>query len=66
MNNVAPSLKKLFQRCPRVHVQLLIPLRLGDLFDFPFQEVNPMLEDFARSVGVDRLLYGTDMPMQER
>jgi len=52
--------------CPRVHLQLLIPLRLGDTFDFPFSQANGMLAQLAKSIGAERLLYGTDMPMLER
>jgi len=62
---IPDKLLKVFEN-PRVHLQLLVPLRLGDVFDFPFAEANGMLKQLADAVGVERLLYGTDMPMVER
>ena len=41
-------------------------MRLGDLFDFPYREVWPTLEEMVARVGSDRLLWGTDMPFQNR
>ena len=42
------------------------PFRLGDLFDYPFVECRPALEGMIRHIGPDRLLWGTDMPFQNR
>ena len=41
-------------------------MRLGDLFDFPYREVWPTLEAMVRNIGADHLLWGTDMPFQNR
>ena len=51
---------------PNCHLEVCFPVRLGDLYDFPYQEVWPVLEEMVGRVGADRLLWGTDMPFQNR
>lgn len=42
------------------------PFRIGDLFDYPYAECRPVIEAMVRHIGPDRLLWGTDMPFQNR
>ena len=51
---------------PRLSLEVCFPVRLGDLFDFPYREVWPTLELMVVNIGSDRLLWGTDMPFQNR
>lgn len=51
---------------PNCYLQLLLPLRIGDIWDYPYKEVEPTLHQCVERVGVDRLIWGTDMPMLER
>ena len=51
---------------PNCHLEICFPVRVGDLFDFPFREVWPALEISVERIGADRLLWGTDMPFQNR
>jgi predicted TIM-barrel fold metal-dependent hydrolase len=51
---------------PRLHLEVSFPVRLGDLFDYPWREVWPAFETMLRRVGPSRLLWGTDMPFQNR
>jgi predicted TIM-barrel fold metal-dependent hydrolase len=51
---------------PRLHLEVSFPVRLGDVFDYPYREVWPTLEAMLRRVGADNLLWGTDMPFQNR
>ena len=51
---------------PRCHLEVCFPVRLGDLFDFPYREVWDTLEEMVERIGADRLLWGTDMPFQNR
>jgi len=51
---------------PRLHLEVSFPVRLGDLFDYPYREVWPALEAMLRNVGARNLLWGTDMPFQNR
>jgi L-fuconolactonase len=51
---------------PRLHLEVSFPVRLGDRFDYPWREVWPALEALLRHVGADRLLWGSDMPFQDR
>lgn len=65
---IGPLPKWVFKaaECPRLHLQLLIPSCIGDVFDFPYKEVNTMIERLAKRIGANRLLFGTEMPMLER
>ena len=51
---------------PRLRLEVSFPVRLGDLFDYPYREVWPTLEQMAERIGTDRLMWGTDMPFQNR
>ena len=51
---------------PNLHLEVSFPVRLGDLFDYPYREVWPALEAMLRRVGAHNLLWGTDMPFQNR
>jgi predicted TIM-barrel fold metal-dependent hydrolase len=51
---------------PNCNLEVCFPVRLGDLFDFPYREVWPTLEEMVDRVGADHLLWGTDMPFQNR
>jgi predicted TIM-barrel fold metal-dependent hydrolase len=42
------------------------PFRIGDLFDFPYRECWPVLATMVEKIGPARLLWGTDMPFQNR
>lgn len=47
-------------------LEVCFPVRLGDWFDYPYAQVRPTLEEMVERVGADRLLWGTDMPFQNR
>jgi len=51
---------------PKCHLEVSFPIRLGDLFDFPYREVWPTFQEMVDRIGADRLLWGTDMPFQNR
>jgi len=51
---------------PSLHLEVCFPVRIGDLFDYPYREVWPTLEAMMKRLGADRLLWGTDMPFQNR
>lgn len=51
---------------PRCSLEVSFPVRLGDLFDYPYREVWPVLEELVDRIGADQLLWGTDMPFQNR
>lgn len=42
------------------------PFRVGDLFDFPYRKCWPVLEAMAKHLGPDHLMWGTDLPFQNR
>lgn len=51
---------------PNCNLEVCFPVRLGDLFDFPFREVWPSLEEMVNRIGAGHLLWGSDMPFQNR
>lgn len=51
---------------PRLHLEVSFPVRLGDLFDYPYRETWPALEAMLRRIGARNLMWGTDMPFQNR
>ncbi|MFH1568587.1 MAG: amidohydrolase family protein [Gemmatimonadota bacterium] len=60
-----PEIWEPFQH-PHLHLEVSFPVRLGDLFDFPYVPVWPALEEMVARLGARRLLWGTDMPFQNR
>ncbi len=51
---------------PNLHLEVSFPIRIGDWWDYPWRETWPTMEAMVRNVGSDRLLWGTDMPFQNR
>ncbi len=51
---------------PNLSIEVCFPVRVGDMFDFPYREVLPTMEEMVHRIGADRLMYGTDMPFQNR
>ena len=51
---------------PNLSLEVCFPVRIGDLFDFPYSEALPALEEMVGRIGAGRLLWGTDMPFQNR
>jgi hypothetical protein len=51
---------------PNLSLQILLPIGLGDKFDYPLPQAQPLLRDLVRNIGADRLMWGTDMPIVMR
>ena len=51
---------------PNFHLQLLFPIFLGGIWEYPILQVRPTMEKLVERLGVDRLLWGTDMPIVMR
>ena len=51
---------------PNLSLEVCFPVRIGDLYDYPYREVWPALEEMVDRIGAGRLLWGTDMPFQNR
>jgi len=60
-----PELWEVF-KAPQCHMQLLFPIALGNLFEYPWSETESALKECVEHIGADRLIYGTDMPMVAR
>jgi predicted TIM-barrel fold metal-dependent hydrolase len=53
-------------RDSRIHLEVSFPIRIGDIWDYPYHQCFPMLEALVTNIGADRLVWGTDMPFQNR
>ena len=51
---------------PNLSLEVCFPVRIGDLFDYPYREVWPALAAMVERIGASQLMYGTDMPFQNR
>lgn len=49
-----------------IYLEVGFPFRVGDLFDYPYRECWPVLESMVQHLGTDRLIWGSDMPFQNR
>lgn len=50
----------------RCGLEVCIPVRIGDLFEYPYAPLRPAIAAMAERVGPRNLLWGTDMPFQNR
>ncbi len=51
---------------PNLSFEVCFPVRIGDIFDYPYREVWPTMEAMVERIGPRQLMYGTDMPFQNR
>ncbi len=51
---------------PRCHMQIMVPIQLGNLWDYPWKEAEPAIIEAVRRLGSERLIWGTDMPIVAR
>ena len=51
---------------PRCHLQLLIPIQMGGMWEYPWKEAEPTVQECVQRIGADRLIWGTDIPMVGR
>ena len=47
-------------------MELLFPIALGNIWDYPYTELRPTLLQLVEQIGQDRLIWGSDMPNVER
>ncbi len=63
--SLPPEAWKPFEN-PNAYLQLLFPIALGAVWDYPMPQVRPAIEECVRRIGADRLMWGTDMPIVTR
>ena len=51
---------------PNLHLQLMFPIALGGVWEYPMAEVRPTIEECVRRIGADRLMWGSAMPIVMR
>lgn len=51
---------------PNCHLEVCLPVRLGDWFDYPYKELWSVVEAMVERIGPNQLMWGTDMPFQNR
>ena len=63
---VPPAMWEPFKDRPNLTIEVSFPVRIGDRFDYPWAVCQPVLGEMVEHIGADRLLWGTDMPFQNR
>lgn len=53
-------------RASRAKLELLFPIALGNIWEYPYTELYPTIVQLVEMLGADRLIWGTDMPNVER
>jgi predicted TIM-barrel fold metal-dependent hydrolase len=53
-------------KSPRCHLQLLLPIQVGGIWEYPWIEGDAAVQECIEHVGADHLMWGTDMPMVAR
>jgi predicted TIM-barrel fold metal-dependent hydrolase len=53
-------------RASAARLELLFPIALGSVWDYPRRELHPTIARLVEVVGTSRLIWGTDMPNVER
>ena len=48
-----------------IHMEVSFPVRVGDIFDYPYRQCLPVLDAMVEHIGADRLMWGTDWPLVE-
>ena len=51
---------------PNLYLQLLFPIALGAVWDYPMAQVRPTIQECVERIGSGRLMWGTDMPIVTR
>jgi len=47
-------------------LQLLFPIALGAIWDYPLPQAQPTVAEIVDRLGADRVIWGTDMPIVAR
>ena len=63
--NLPPEIWEPYEN-PNLHLQLMFPISLGRMWDYPMPQAMPTLEECIERIGVHRLMWGTDMPIVTR
>ena len=51
---------------PNLLIELLIPIFQGAIWEYPYVECQPIIEEYLERFGADKLAWGSDMPNVER
>ena len=51
---------------PNLIVEILIPIFQGAIWEYPFVESRPIIEEYYTRLGAEKLAWGSDMPNVER
>jgi len=63
---ISSASREAFSRSLTIAMMNFSATRAGDDFDFPYKEVWPILKEMVKRIGSEHLLWGTDMPFQNR
>ena len=49
-----------------VYTEILVPILMGGLWDYPYVEAMPLIKEYYNRLGAQKLVWGSDMPNVER
>ena len=53
-------------QAPNVCTEILIPILMGGLWDYPYTEASGLIREYYDRLGSEKLVWGSDMPNVER
>ena len=51
---------------PQCNMELLIPIQMGGVWEYPWKEAEPAIRECVDRIGAERLMWGSDWPMVGR
>ncbi len=51
---------------PQCHMELMLTIQMGAIWEYPWKEAEPTIEECVKRIGAHRLMWGSDWPMVGR
>ncbi len=51
---------------PQLNMEMIIPIQIGDVWEYPWKEAESTTKECVDRVGSDRMMWGSDWPMSGR
>ena len=51
---------------PQCHMELMLTIQMGAIWEYPWKEAEPTIQECVERIGANRLMWGSDWPMVGR
>ena len=51
---------------PQCHMELMMPIQMGGIWEYPWKQAEPTIQECVQRIGANRLMWGSDWPMVGR